>query len=81
MSVKWLPDDDATPEEWFHWSATVFFGAQVPVSLAAYYLTPGIFEAIWKPYLVFLSLWALVSTHIGAYLAAGAKAAAKKVTQ
>lgn len=76
--MRWLPQDAATPEAWFHWSATVFFAAQVVPSLVLYYVTPGFFENVWKPYLVFLSLWALVASHWTAYLSAGAKAEAKK---
>lgn len=75
MSI--LPDNDDPTAAWVHWGAAVFFAVQVPPSLALYYLAPGVFESVWKPYLVFLSLWALVSTHWTGFLSAQAREAAR----
>ncbi len=51
------------PTKWhkrFHLYATIFFALQIPVAL----FTP-LKDSL--PYLVFLSLWALVASHWAAY--------------
>lgn len=46
-----------------HVVLAIVFAVQVPIALAAYWVTPDLFEAVWQPYLIFLSLYAIVSTH------------------
>jgi hypothetical protein len=46
-----------------HIALAVTFAVQVPIAIAAQVLYPATFEVLWKQYLVFLSLYAIVSTH------------------
>lgn len=46
-----------------HITLLVFFLIQVPVAIALQFLAPALFEQGWKTYLIFLSLYAIVSTH------------------
>jgi hypothetical protein len=46
-----------------HVALAIIFAVQVPVAIAAQLLWPAVFEQLWKQYLVFLSLYAIVSTH------------------
>ncbi|MDP9299706.1 MAG: hypothetical protein M3P43_02240 [Actinomycetota bacterium] len=40
-----------------------FFLAQVPIALYAQFFLPDLFSHLWRTYLIFLSLYAVVSTH------------------
>lgn len=51
---------------WLHAVATVVFLVQIPVALLT-----GLKDSV--PYLVFLSLWALVAAHLAGYDAARAE--------
>lgn len=46
-----------------HTGLALFFAAQIPVAIAVQILWPALFEQLWKTYLIFLSLYAIVSTH------------------
>lgn len=41
----------------------MFFAVQIPIALAAQLWYPNAFEVWWKQYLIFISLYAIVSTH------------------
>ncbi len=41
----------------------VFFAIQVPIAIWLQFAHPSLFEQVWKTYLIFLSLYAIVSTH------------------
>ena len=46
-----------------HKGLAIFFAVQIPLAIALQYLAPDVFEKVWKTYLIFLSLYAIVSTH------------------
>jgi hypothetical protein len=46
-----------------HISLALFFAVQVPIAIWLQVAYPALFEVWWKQYLVFLSLYAIVSTH------------------
>lgn len=46
-----------------HVGLLVFFAVQIPIAIWMQVAYPAIFEVWWKQYLVFLSLYAIVSTH------------------
>lgn len=48
--------------KWLHLGAMIFFTVQIPVALLT-----GLKDSV--PYLVFLSLWALVASHWSSYQA------------
>lgn len=47
----------------------IFFAIQIPLSLGWQMLWPESFDLFWKQYLIFLSLYAIVSTHWAGYSA------------
>lgn len=47
-----------------HLGLAVFFAVQIPIAIALQFLAPDFFEVFWKTYLIFLSIYAIVSTHI-----------------
>lgn len=47
-----------------HLSAAIFFAVQIPLAIALQFWTPAFFNVFWKTYLIFLSLYAIVSTHL-----------------
>lgn len=51
---------------WIHLGLTMFFAVQIPVALLS-----GLKDSV--PYLVFLSLWALVASHWAAWQAVKAE--------
>lgn len=46
-----------------HIGLAVFFAVQIPIAILAQFFTPDLFDHLWKTYLIFLSLYAIVSTH------------------
>lgn len=46
-----------------HLILAIFFAIQIPIALWAQYAYPAVFEVWWKQYLIFLSIYAIVSTH------------------
>ena len=54
-----------TTRKRLHFGLAIFFMAQVPVAIALQFLIPDVFEVVWKTYLIFLSIYAIVSTHLG----------------
>lgn len=62
--MKWLRDPRVLRH--FHAAAAVVFAVQIPVALFT-----GLKDSV--PYLVFLSLWALVAAHWGAWQATRAE--------
>lgn len=46
-----------------HVSLALFFAVQVPIALFMQVRYPDTFDVWWKQYLIFLSLYAIVSTH------------------
>ena len=47
-----------------HLGLALFFAIQVPIALFMQFMFPAIFEVVWKQYLIFLSIYAIVSTHL-----------------
>jgi hypothetical protein len=46
-----------------HAGLAIFFAVQIPIAIGAQVLYPNLFESVWKQYLIFLSLYAIVATH------------------
>lgn len=47
-----------------HLGLAVLFAVQVPAAIWLQFANPALFEVVWKTYLIFLSLYAIVSTHL-----------------
>lgn len=47
----------------WHIALAVFFAVQVPIAIGAQLLYPDTFNLVWKQYLIFISLYAIVATH------------------
>ncbi len=46
-----------------HIGLAIFFAVQVPIAIWLQITHPALFDRLWVQYLVFLSLYAIVSTH------------------
>ena len=46
-----------------HIGLALFFAVQVPVAVYLQFEQPHIFATVWKTYLIFISLYAVISTH------------------
>lgn len=53
-----------------HLVITWVFAVQIPIAFWFYFNMPRFFDEMWKLYLIFLSLWALVASHWSAFEAA-----------
>lgn len=49
-----------------HYYAAGFFAVQVPAAIWLQHSHPALFAVWWKQYLIFISLYAIVSTHVAA---------------
>jgi hypothetical protein len=49
-----------------HYYAAGFFAVQVPLAIWLQHADPALFEVWWRQYLIFISLYAIVSTHLAA---------------
>lgn len=47
-----------------HVALAIFFAVQIPLAIWLQMAHPVLFNKIWVQYLVFLSLYAIVSTHL-----------------
>lgn len=46
-----------------HYALAIFFALQIPFAIWLQVAYPNVFEVVWKQYLIFISLYAIVSTH------------------
>jgi hypothetical protein len=47
-----------------HLWLAIFFAVQIPIAIWLQLNRPALFDRLWVQYLVFLSLYAIVSTHL-----------------
>ena len=46
-----------------HFGLAAFFAVQIPAAIVLQLLVPSVFAVVWKQYLIFISLYAIVGTH------------------